>query len=348
MPRTPLRDAARAAGYVLDDAQDAAAGRLEGLLDSLGSDAPRGVYLWGPVGRGKTWLLDRFHEAAGGPRFHFHAFYRALHAEVWARTGTPDAMERALDALLGDATVLCFDELHLHDAGDATLLSRALRTLLRRGVVLVATSNYPPQGLLPDPLFHELAVPLIEALEGSLDVLAVDGPVDYRTRRDGGAPPVGGWRSGLLLDLASADGGGALGRPAPDEAADVALRGGRTVPALRAADDAVWFDFTALCTAPVSALDMLSLAERFDRWTVTDVVPFAHCHVNTQQRFVNLVDVLHDHDRTLVLTTPGPLDEVLAVPAGRPAPPDLARAVSRLRQLDRPEVVSWRGSHLAR
>lgn len=349
MPPTPLRDAARAAGYVLDAAQDAAAACLEDLLGALGSDTARGVYLWGPVGRGKTWLLDRFHEAAGGPRFHFHAFYRALHAEVWARTGTPDAMERALDALLGDATVLCFDELHLHDAGDATLLSRALRTLLRRGVVLVATSNYPPHGLLPDPLFHELAVPLVEALEKSLDVVAVDGPVDYRTRRDGAAVPADGWRSGLLLDLAVHD-GDALGRPTPHEAVDVALRGGRTVPALRAADGAAWFDFAALCTAPVSALDMLVLAERFDRWTVTDVVPFAHCHVNTQQRFVNLVDVLHDRDRPLVLTAPGPLDEVLAVPAGRPAPPDLARATSRLRQLPHPspplgEVVTWRSSH---
>jgi cell division protein ZapE len=95
----------------------------------------------------------------------------------------------------------------------------------------------------------------------------------------------------------------------------------------------VWFDFAGLCAAPVSALDMLTLAERFGRWVVTDVVPFAECHVNTQQRFVSLVDVLYDRDLPLVLTTSGPLDEVLAVPADRPSPPDLARAASRLRQL---------------
>jgi cell division protein ZapE len=339
MQSTPIRDAAGAAGYALDTAQLAAAEHLEDLLHALGATpghrrlgGPRGVYLWGPVGRGKTWLLDRFHRRSGGPRFHFHEFYRALHAEVWARTGTPDAMERALDALLGDSAVLCFDELHLHDAGDTMLLSRALRTLLGRGVTLVATSNYPPQGLLPDPLFHELAEPLIAVLESSLDVLRVDGPVDYRELH---APAAGGWRAGFAVTPGpaslAADAGPA--RPTPDEAVDVPLSGGRSVRALRASDDVVWFDFAGLCTAPVSALDLLSLADRFDRWVVSDVVPFADCHVSTQARFVSLVDVLYDRDLPLVLTAPGPLDDVLVVPEGRPAPPDLPRATSRLRQL---------------
>ncbi|MFD6142100.1 cell division protein ZapE [Promicromonospora sp. NPDC060271] len=343
MPSTPIRNAARTAGYVLDDAQLAAAEHLESLLKRLATDTRRrprggahGAYLWGPVGRGKTWLLDRFHALAGGPRFHFHEFYRALHAEVWARTGTPDAMDRALDALLGDTRVLCFDELHLHDAGDAMLLSRALRTMLGRGVILVATSNYPPQGLLPDPLFHELAEPLIALLEAELDVLPVDGPVDYRgLRLLDGAPVTPGWRGGSALVPGSArqlaDAG--LLPPSPREAVEVALGGGRSVRALRAAAGVVWFDFTGLCAAPVSALDMLSLAERFGRWVVTDVVPFAECPVNNQQRFVSLVDVLYDRDLPLVLTARRPVDELLAVPAGRPAPPDLGRAASRLRQL---------------
>jgi cell division protein ZapE len=343
MQSTPIRDAARTAGYVLDDAQLAAAEHLEGLLDRLADDARRrprnvahGAYLWGPVGRGKTWLLDRFHGLAGGPRFHFHEFYRALHAEVWARTGTPDAMDRALDMLLGDTSVLCFDELHLHDAGDAMLLSRALRNVLGRGVTLVATSNYPPQGLLPDPLFHELAEPLINLLEAELDVLPVDGPVDYRELPVLGAAPVAlGWRGGAALVPGSAQQLANVGLvpPGPHEAVDVALGGGRSVQALRASTGGVWFDFTGLCAAPVSALDMLSLAERFERWVVTDVVPFAECHVNTQQRFVSLADVLYDQDLPLVLTAHRPVDELLAVPSGRPAPPDLARAASRLRQL---------------
>jgi cell division protein ZapE len=343
MQSTPIRDAAREAGYVLDAAQQAAAEHLEGVLDQMRAGPPKprrdgahGAYLWGPVGRGKTWLLDRFHGLAGGPRFHFHEFYRALHAEVWARTGTPDAMDGALDALLGDTSVLCFDELHLHDAGDAMLLSRALRNLLARGVTLVATSNYPPQGLLPDPLFHELAEPLIALLEAELDVLRVDGPVDYRELRVPDAAPVApGWRGGAALVPGSArqlaDAG--LVPPTPHEAVDVPFGGGRSVRALRATAGAVWFDFAGLCGAPISALDMLSLAERYGRWVVSDVVPFADCHVNTQQRFVSLVDVLYDRDLPLVLTAPRPLDEVLAVPVGRPAPPDLARASSRLRQL---------------
>ena len=339
MQSTPIRDAARGAGYVLDEAQRAAAEHLEGLLSGLDAGRgarpgdTRGAYLWGPVGRGKTWLLDRFHGLVGGPRFHFHEFYRALHAEVWARTGTPDAMDRALDALVGDARVLCFDELHLHDAGDAMLMSRALRTLLGRGVRLVATSNYPPQGLLPSPLFHELAEPLIAVLESSLDVLRVDGPVDCRELRAHDAAE--GWRSGAVAAPGTARDLSRLGvvPPASHDAVDVPLRGGRSVRALRASDGAVWFDFLDLCAEPVSALDMLSLADRFDRWVLSDVVPFAACHVNTQQRFVTLVDVLYDRDLSLTLTASEALDEVLTVPYGRPAPPDLARASSRLRQL---------------
>lgn len=120
--------------------------------------------------------------------------------------------------------------------------------------------------------------------------------------------------------------------PAPHQAVDVPLSGGRSVRARRAHDGAVWFDFLGLCAAPVSAMDMLSLAERFCRWTVSDLVPFAGCHVNTQQRFVSLVDVLYDQDVPLTLTAPDPLDELLAAPAGRPVPPDLTRATSRLRQ----------------
>jgi cell division protein ZapE len=355
MPSTPIRDAARAAEYLLDDAQLAAAEQLEDLLDRVSArpgrrhpEAGGGAYLWGPVGRGKTWLLDRFHGLAGGQRFHFHEFYRALHAEVWARTGTADAMDRALDALLGDARVLCFDELHLHDAGDATLLSRALRTLLGRGVTLVATSNYPPEGLLPDPLFHELAEPLIDLLESRLDVLRVDGPVDYRELEvpDGArvhAPA--GWRGGRVLVPGSPELLDAVGlvSPAPQEAVNVPLSGGRSVRALRVSDGAVWFDFAGLCAAPVSALDMLSLADRYGRWVVSEVVPFADCHRNTQQRFVSLVDVLYDRDLSLVLTAPRPLDELFWLPAGRPAPPDLARARSRLRQLRQTAHMS--GAH---
>lgn len=350
MPSTLFHDAAAAAGYVLSEDQAAAAEQLESLRATgrrrPGQHTTQGVYLWGPVGRGKTWLLDRFHEAAGGLRFHFHEFYRALHAEVWARTGTADAMERALDALLGDARVLCFDELHLHDAGDTMLLSRALRSVLGRGITLVATSNYPPHGLLPDPNFHELAEPLIAVLEESLEVLPVSGPVDYRELRLPDAEQAaGGWRGGSALVPGTADQLATVGLtyPAPHESTAVRLSGGRSVRALRAVDGAVWFDFAGLCVAPVSALDLLSLAERFSSWVVSDVVPFADCHLNTQQRFVNLVDVLYDRDLPLVVTAPGPLDEMLVVPGDRPAPPDLVRAASRLRQLRQTAPMS--GAH---
>ncbi|PRZ05755.1 cell division protein ZapE [Isoptericola sp. CG 20/1183] len=340
----PILDAAADAGMTLSPAQRTAAGHLEGLLEPLRrGDTAGGVYLWGPVGRGKTWLLDRFHAAAGGPRFHFHEFYRALHAEVWARTGRKDAMARAVDALLGDARTLCFDELHLHDSGDTMLLTRALRTLRARGVTVVATSNYPPHGLLPSPLFHHLAEPLIELIEGSLTVVEVAGTTDFRTLVTDGDRAVPGWRSGRVVPA------GTLEAPDPGDAVEVPLPGGRTVPALRAEGDTVWFDFLGLCAAPVSALDLLFLAERYQRFVLLDLVPFARCRPETQARFVSLVDVLYDRDQALVLTLPGSsasrrpgrlLAALLTVPAGRPAPPDLGRAVSRLRQVPGPPSES--------
>ncbi len=330
----PILDAAAGSGFVLSPAQRVAAGRLEELLRTGGRGD--GVYLWGPVGRGKTWLLDTFNAAAGGPRFHFHEFYRALHAEVWARTGREKAMERALDALLGDARTLCFDELHLHDPGDAMLLTRALRALLARRVTVVATSNYPPHGLLPSPLYHHLAEPLVEMVEESLAVIEVAGPTDFRTLAPDDGRVAQGWRSGRVLAA------GTLETPDVADRVDVPLPGGRAVEALRVDGGTLWFDFLGLCAAPVSAADLLSLAERYRRFVLLGLPPLTDCRPDTQARFVSLVDVLHDKDRPLVLTLTADEDDrqpsdhlatLLTVPADRPAPPDLPRAASRLHQV---------------
>nr|WP_281250386.1 cell division protein ZapE [Rhodococcus marinonascens] len=166
--------------FVSDDAQQNATAALRETADALAQcrAGVRGVYLWGPVGRGKTWLMDRFYESSPVPkrRVHFHDFFHRLHAAAH----TLGSIDRAIDATLGDIRLLCLDEFHLHDVGDAMLMARLLKALFARGITLVVTSNYSPGGLLPNPLFHHLFEPSISMLARNLSVVRVAGPTDYR------------------------------------------------------------------------------------------------------------------------------------------------------------------------
>ncbi|MEU8921513.1 cell division protein ZapE [Kitasatospora sp. NPDC048545] len=188
-------------GFAVDPAQRPAAERLSRLAGELARTGllvrrpPRHVYLWGPVGRGKSWLVDTFLDGLATPRkrrLHFHDFFRRLHEGVALHAADPHrdrtgervaAVDRAVDELLGDCRVLIFDEFHAHDAGDAMLVARLFRTLLERRITLVTTSNYPPAGLMPNPLYHHLFEPTIRLIEERMDVVEVAGPVDFRRER---------------------------------------------------------------------------------------------------------------------------------------------------------------------
>ncbi len=237
--------------FVLDAAQAAAA-------DALATSDSRGVYLWGPAGRGKTWLLDRYVESITGvatKRVHFHSFFRDLHASYF-RYGF--SLKHALDELLGDIAVLCFDELHVHDIGDARLLARMLDELFARGVTLVSTSNYPPAGLLPNPLFHEAFLPTIALLESRMQVIAVDGPLDYRAEGIASTRfSTGTW------SMADASSG---------------------------------WSFTELCVEPRSTGDYLAMIDGIEFLTVRDIPALKDADDNAVQRFCNLIDVLYDAD----------------------------------------------------
>ncbi|MFE3442148.1 cell division protein ZapE [Nocardia sp. NPDC059180] len=166
----------------LDADQQRAAAALDELLDRRHRPRKhhRGVYLHGRPGRGKTMVMDRFFAAVDSNRkrrFHFHTFFAALHAEVHAS----GSIDTAIDTLLGNARLVCFDEFHVHDIGDATLITRMLDALFARRLTLVVTSNYAPAELLPNPLFHDHFVPTIDRIVAELDVLSLDGPLDYRT-----------------------------------------------------------------------------------------------------------------------------------------------------------------------
>ncbi|MEN0133953.1 MAG: cell division protein ZapE [Rhodococcus sp. (in: high G+C Gram-positive bacteria)] len=306
---------------LLDDAQRSAVAVLDETADGLAQVRPgvRGVYLWGPVGRGKTWLMDRFHTASEVPkrRVHFHSFFRRLHADAHAL----GSIDLAIDAALGDVRLLCFDEFHLHDVGDAMLVARLLKALFARGITLVVTSNYPPAGLLPNPLFHHLFAPTITELEQNLTVVRVAGPVDYRTV----TPSENGFAGGRFVPATDME------VPAPSERVALAV-GTRTVTATAVRDRTVWFEFAALCGTPTAPADYLDLSGRFDCWVLTGVPRLREAGADAVRRFANVVDVLHDRGTALTVVADAPWEEMFTGLAGTL---DVDRLVSRLSTLRR-------------
>ena len=251
------------AEFVLDAPQRAA-------VDVLTTPDRRGVYLWGPVGRGKTWLLDRYMSGVdtdAKKRVHFHSFFRDLHASYF-RHGF--SLEKALDDLLGPIELLCFDEFHVHDIGDARLIARMLESLFARKIALVTTSNYPPDGLLPNPLFHDAFVPTIELLKERMQVVLVDGPMDYRT--------IGGARTHFAAGTWSVS------------------------------EKGEGITFADLCDTPKSTGDYLNMIENRRALTITDVPQLKDASRDAVQRFSNLIDVLYDGDVRTDFHSSTPLD----------------------------------------
>lgn len=294
--------------FALDDAQSAAA-------DVLSTSSSKGVYLWGPVGRGKTWLLDTYFDGSGTAakkRVHFHRFFRDLHASYFRNRFS---IEAAVDDVLTSerglpAELLCFDEFHVHDIGDARLITRMLDTLFARGVALVLTSNYAPDDLLPNPLYHSAFAPTIETLKTNLEVVCVDGPVDYRACGTSSSRfASGSW----------------------SEQRD------RTQPVRPGAHT-----FAELCCAARSVGDYLQMLEGATTLTVTEIPALASVDEFAAQRFANLVDVLYDLDVCTDFYAVVPLRDFAAGCVGL----DTDRLVSRLDQLSAaPSDQPW---HTAR
>jgi len=328
-------DLARTRGYTLDSAQQAAIERFAVLADELlrprlfRRKAPRSLYLWGPVGRGKSFLLDGFFAAlpfAEKRRVHFHAFFRDLHERMFRQPAGGDALAASLDDLLEGCRLLCFDEFHVHDIGDAMLITRLFKALFSRGVVLITTSNYPPEGLLPNPLYHERFLPAIQLIETRMDILSVAGPQDYRSASSVEPDPFG---VGAYLWPGSPDQRRALGLPPMVETRVEVAVGHRHLPAISAADGLLQFSFAELCEGPTAVLDYLTLSETWHRWLLDEVPPLREASPAARQRFINLVDVLYDRRLALFLVSAAPLDETLADSEIA----DMSRTRSRLSQL---------------
>ena len=317
-------------GYTLSDGQIRAVTALDRETQHLlNGQATRSLYLHGPVGRGKSWLLDGFFQAlpiAEKQRVHFHDFFTRLHQGMFLHRGHDDALAVALDQLLADCRVLCFDEFHVHDIGDAMLVSRLFKALFQRGVLVLVTSNYPPAGLLPNPLYHERFKPVIDLIAARMDVLEVSAPQDFRSLPQ--AHPQQRFTSGQYVWPGTSDQRVSLGLPAMDCPALALTVGTRQLLCRGHQARTIVFTFNDLCEQLTAVMDYLLLCQDFDHWIIDGLPQLAECPIAVQQRFINLVDVLYDQDKRLTLIGHQPLEKCLEGQAI-----DLARTASRLRQL---------------
>ena len=317
-------------GYTLSAAQAQAIAAMARETHHLLAGQPtRSLYLHGPVGRGKSWLLDGFFQAlpiAEKQRVHFHDFFARLHRGMFAHRQHHDALAVTLDALLDGCRVLCFDEFHVHDIGDAMLINRLFKALFQRRVLVLVTSNYPPQGLLPNPLYHERFKPVIDLIAARMDVLEVSSPKDFRSLPQAHAEQR--FSSGRYVWPGTPTQRTALGLPATDCPAQALTVGNRQLRCRSQQARRIAFTFHDLCEQLTAVMDYLLLCQDFDEWIIDGLPHLADCPIAVQQRFINLVDVLYDQDKQLILIGAHPLEQALSGQAI-----DLARTASRLNQL---------------
>ena len=291
---------------------------------------PRGVYLWGGVGRGKSFLMDAFYSAVPlrrKTRVHFHAFMKGVHDELRTLTREEDPLATVAARIARRHRLICFDEFHVSDVADAMILGRLLTALFGHGTVFVMTSNYRPDDLYPNGLQRQKLLPTIDLLKQWMAVVEVDGDTDYRLRELEQAAayyvaPRGAADARLAAMFERM-------RPGPDEYPRLTVDS-RVLKAKKRAGSLVWFDFATLCEGPRSQIDYLELARRFSVIVLSDLPRLSAEMSNAARRFSWLVDVLYDHRVKLLVSA-----EVAAADLYREGPNshEFARTVSRLAEM---------------
>lgn len=294
-------------------------------------DAPRGLYLWGGVGRGKTFLIDLFF--AGLPirekqRTHFHRFMRQVHGRLRAHAGERDPLAAIAREWRAQLRVLVLDEFFVSDIGDAMLLARLLDRLFAEGVVLVTSSNTQPADLYQDGLQRARFLPAIALIQSHCAVLRLDGAQDYRLRALTRSPV---YRQPLddASDAWLAARWGELAAAHPHPSATL-LIDGRVIPVRGLGDGSVWFDFEALCEGPRAAADYIEIAREFHTVLLGGIPCMDSRQDDAARRFVTLVDELHDRHVNLVCTAAAPPTSLYAGERLRGA---FQRTASRLIQM---------------
>ena len=310
-------------GYSADASQLAAAERLQTLYAQLlafklarsnalrklltAPKPPRGVYFWGGVGRGKSFLMDCFYESVPYQRkrrVHFHAFMQQIHRDLEAHKGQPDPLAKVADELARSVRLLCFDEFHVSDIADAMILGRLVERLVERGVVLVMTSNYPPDELYPNGLQRINFLPTIALIKKTVDVIEVDSGVDYRLRELEKVEiyhvPADADAERRMGEAFAAMAGGD-GASKGERAGELEILG-RSITYRRLGAGIIWFDFDVLCGGPRSQNDYLEIARQFHTVLLSGIPCMSPAQASEARRFTWLVDVFYDHRVKLVAT----------------------------------------------
>jgi cell division protein ZapE len=298
---------------------------------------PRGVYMAGGVGRGKSFLMDCFFNSVPltrKTRLHFHEFMREVHRELQELRGTPDPLDELGRRMARRFRLICFDEFHVADVTDAMILHRLLAALFDNRVSLVATSNFRPDELYPNGLHRERILPAIELLKDKLEIIDVDAGIDYR-RRAFEQLRLYHTPLGPAADTAM---NAAFERLAEARDEDPLLHiEHREIRARRRAGGVVWFDFRSLCGGPRSQNDYLELATQFHTLLLSDVPQMPPRLASEARRFTWLVDVLYDRRVKLILSAAVAPEELYTE---GPLVHEFPRTVSRLNEMQSPEFLA--------
>ncbi len=339
-------------GYQADDAQRAAIERLQQLYDEFVAykarrsnrlkrlvnhpSVPRGVWMYGGVGRGKSFLMDCFYESVPvvrKTRLHFHEFMRGVHRELRGLKGTVDPLDAVAARVARRYRLICFDEFHVSDIADAMILERLMRGLFAHGVTFVMTSNYHPDDLYPEGLHRDRVLPAIALIREHVDIVCVEAGVDYRR---------------LMMAQVRAylwpDDDKAKAALTQAFAAVAAARDGnprlrienREIRALRRSGGAVWFDFRTLCGGPRSQNDYLEIASLFHTVILSGVPKLTPAMASEARRFVWLVDVLYDRRVKLIISAACPPEKLYTKGS---MSGEFSRTVSRLLEMQSLEYL---------
>jgi len=298
---------------------------------------PRGVYMYGGVGRGKSFLMDCFFQAVPlqrKTRLHFHEFMREVHRELQELKGMADPLDELGARIARRFRLICFDEFHVADVTDAMILHRLLAALFANRVSIVTTSNFHPDGLYPNGLHRDRILPAIELLKQQLEVVNVDAGTDYRQQTLA--------RIDMLHCPLGPEAEAAMERAfeqlaeARDEAPVMSIEH-REIRAVRRAGGVVWFDFRTLCGGPRSQNDYLEIASRFHTVLLSNVPLMPPRLASEARRFTWLVDVLYDRRVKLVMSCAVPPEQLYTE---GPLAHEFPRTVSRLHEMQSAEFLA--------
>jgi cell division protein ZapE len=289
-----------------------------------------GLYLWGGVGRGKTWLMDIFFDSLPGKakqRIHFHRFMARVHAALNTMPSTRDPLKKIAREWAAQYRVLCFDEFFVSDIADAMLLGGLLQELFAEGVTLIATSNVAPDSLYQGGLQRAKFLPAIEALKEHCLELHVDGEQDFRLRLL--------QRSEIFLQPLDDHADESLGKAFKDISAGSSMDNcleinGRLLTARKRGDGIIWFDFRDLCEIPSSTVDYIEIARAFNTVFLSGVPLMSEGNADATRRFINLIDEFYDRNIKMLISAASPIDKLYT---GKRLAFEFQRTASRLTEM---------------